>query len=248
MVDEGFLHLQPGQVWNSVGGQQKGGHAMLIVGYDDSRSAFKLLNSWGPGWGSAGYGWLGYGFFSQVVREGYVAKDAKNGPVPVDPNPVTPVVIEPSTDPRPAPPAPPPVQFQVTDVQHNQMSPFGPACMVRGNMSIPPGTTGSVQIVVQFYLAGPGGEKGAPVGSRHPGFATFQGAAATGTPAVPLTGAAIPNQPWFAAFPYGAFNLVAGFQQGLPHPLTHFLLAEPVLYINNFGVAKGPLIPMQVSL
>jgi hypothetical protein len=248
MVDEGFLHQQPNQVWNSVSGQQKGGHAMLIVGYDDSRSAFKLLNSWGTGWGSAGYGWLGYGFFSQVVREGYVAKDAKNGPAPVDPSPVAPPVIEPSTDPRPAPPAPPPVQFQVADVLHNQMSPFGPACMVRGNMGIPPGTTGSLQIVVQFYLAGPGGTKGSPVGSRLPAFATFQGAAAAGTPPLMLSGAPIPNQPWFAAFPYGAFNLPAGYQQGLPHPLTHFLLAEPVLYINNFGVVKGPLIPMQVSL
>ena len=54
-----------------------GGHAILIVGYDDSKrvpapstglfsrpatetGAFKVRNSWGTGWGAAGYLWEGY--------------------------------------------------------------------------------------------------------------------------------------------------------------------------------------------
>lgn len=32
-----------------------GGHAVMIVGYDDSRSLFKVRNSWGSDWGQAGY-------------------------------------------------------------------------------------------------------------------------------------------------------------------------------------------------
>lgn len=45
-----------------------GGHAVVAVGYDDQRSigaeqgALKIRNSWGPGWGEAGYGWLPYAY------------------------------------------------------------------------------------------------------------------------------------------------------------------------------------------
>lgn len=35
-----------------------GGHAMLIVGYDDDRSLFEVRNSWGNQWGDNGYGML----------------------------------------------------------------------------------------------------------------------------------------------------------------------------------------------
>lgn len=32
-----------------------GGHAMLIVGYDDTQKMFKIRNSWGPNWGIKGH-------------------------------------------------------------------------------------------------------------------------------------------------------------------------------------------------
>jgi hypothetical protein len=37
-----------------------GGHAMIITGYDDSRSAYRVLNSWGGDWGDNGYLWWDY--------------------------------------------------------------------------------------------------------------------------------------------------------------------------------------------
>jgi C1A family cysteine protease len=52
----------------------EGGHAVLIVGYDDRRpcrdgaghahgkGAFLIRNSWGQDWGDAGYGWLPYDY------------------------------------------------------------------------------------------------------------------------------------------------------------------------------------------
>jgi PKD repeat protein len=72
-----FLGLQgPGATYNSAAGENLGGHAMLAVGYDDNRSAFKVLNSYGVEWGDGGYCWIPYGFWPEVVREVYVVADS----------------------------------------------------------------------------------------------------------------------------------------------------------------------------
>jgi C1A family cysteine protease len=39
-----------------------GGHAICLVGYDDSKRLFTFRNSWGGGWGAAGYGYLPYAY------------------------------------------------------------------------------------------------------------------------------------------------------------------------------------------
>lgn len=39
----------------------EGGHIMLIVGYDDTKGCWIVKNSWGTGWGQAGFGLIGYG-------------------------------------------------------------------------------------------------------------------------------------------------------------------------------------------
>lgn len=39
-----------------------GGHCVCVVGYDDGRGAFLCRNSWGTGWGLAGYFWMPYGY------------------------------------------------------------------------------------------------------------------------------------------------------------------------------------------
>lgn len=53
----------PGQ-----GERVRGGHAIVAVGYDDKKKikketgALLIRNSWGPGWGDGGYGWLPYAY------------------------------------------------------------------------------------------------------------------------------------------------------------------------------------------
>lgn len=37
-----------------------GGHAVVIVGYDDSKGLFIVRNSWGPSWGDKGYFYMPY--------------------------------------------------------------------------------------------------------------------------------------------------------------------------------------------
>ena len=41
-----------------------GGHAMLAVGYDETRQQLIVRNSWGDAWGLGGYAYLPYAFFT----------------------------------------------------------------------------------------------------------------------------------------------------------------------------------------
>jgi C1A family cysteine protease len=41
-----------------------GGHAVTAVGYDDTRKAFRIKNSWGTDWKSGGYFWMPYAFIT----------------------------------------------------------------------------------------------------------------------------------------------------------------------------------------
>ena len=48
-----------------AGEQQIGGHAVMAVGYDDANQWFLVRNSWGTGWGMAGYFTLPYAYLTQ---------------------------------------------------------------------------------------------------------------------------------------------------------------------------------------
>ncbi|ALO66520.1 peptidase C1 [Arthrobacter alpinus] len=39
-----------------------GGHCVVAVGYDDASQSFTIRNSWGTGWGMAGYATMPYGY------------------------------------------------------------------------------------------------------------------------------------------------------------------------------------------
>lgn len=39
-----------------------GGHALVLVGYDDTDQCFLVRNSWGPGWGANGYGHIPFDY------------------------------------------------------------------------------------------------------------------------------------------------------------------------------------------
>jgi C1A family cysteine protease len=61
----------------------EGGHAVVAVGYDDAltianasggeatRGALLIRNSWGPGWGERGYGWLPYAYVERGLAEDF---------------------------------------------------------------------------------------------------------------------------------------------------------------------------------
>lgn len=55
---DGFYYNRSGEIPMPVEGKERywGGHAILIVGYKNNK--FKLLNSWGTGWGNSGFAWI----------------------------------------------------------------------------------------------------------------------------------------------------------------------------------------------
>jgi hypothetical protein len=67
-------------------GSSLGGHAVTIVGYDDTKKtadgtgAFKLINQWGTSWGNAGYFWMSYqAVMNTSLCQGYAYYTANKG-------------------------------------------------------------------------------------------------------------------------------------------------------------------------
>ncbi|MBK9335975.1 MAG: C1 family peptidase [Lewinellaceae bacterium] len=59
-------------VWQPGGEADKpmGGHALVVVGYNDSSGVFDLLNSWGPNWGDNGFFQVRYKDFAENAAQG----------------------------------------------------------------------------------------------------------------------------------------------------------------------------------
>ena len=253
LVDKGFYDggfAAGGQdfYWRSQIGKTLGGHAMLVVGYDDGRNAFKVLNSWGQQWGRSGYCWITYDYFPRVVREAYVMKDAVNsGPNPnPQQNPSNPQPSNPYPAPNPNPTQELQTQFFINNVQHNIPSQTGNLMRFDGSLAIPANLGRSMQVVIRFYYNNGQGGKGQPVYAAYPNFAMPDGTVACGAPRTNINGAV--QTTWYATLPYTAFNVQRGsWQFGQYRPFTTYLIAEPTLYIDNFAVKTGGLIPFFVA-
>jgi hypothetical protein len=63
-------------------GERSGKHAMAVVGYDDRRQAFRIMNSWGTTWGDGGFGWISYDAFKREAREVWAVRPEAAPPRP----------------------------------------------------------------------------------------------------------------------------------------------------------------------
>jgi hypothetical protein len=71
--ENNFNNAGPGYIWRSKDASNGfGAHAITICGYDDSKRAYKAINSWGTAWGDAGYIWIDYDFLPTVASKVYV--------------------------------------------------------------------------------------------------------------------------------------------------------------------------------
>ncbi len=104
-VNARFQKLRGDAVYDDVN-TDGGGHAMVVVGYDDRRGAFKLFNSWSEKWGDHGFGWVDYDSFRVRTHGAFVMQLPGSAPPP-GPAPTPAPAPKPAPAPTPGPtPAP----------------------------------------------------------------------------------------------------------------------------------------------
>jgi len=69
MVYEDFMHYKTG-IYSYTTGKRLGGHAVLLVGYNDAEKYFIVKNSWDTGWGENGYFRIAYSEMDNSVNFG----------------------------------------------------------------------------------------------------------------------------------------------------------------------------------
>lgn len=69
-----FMMLQNALYWWPDLGDTTpaGGHAIVVIGYDEKRQAFQLMNSWGKEWGRSGFIWVKYEVFAKYAKYGCI--------------------------------------------------------------------------------------------------------------------------------------------------------------------------------
>jgi hypothetical protein len=58
---DSYFQAYTGGVFSNTDNWDSINHAILLVGWDDSKGAWLLKNSWGPSWGVDGFMWIKYG-------------------------------------------------------------------------------------------------------------------------------------------------------------------------------------------
>jgi C1A family cysteine protease len=62
-------------IYDNASGTLEGYHAICFVGYDDSKRAFKFINSWGTGYGQGGYGYMSYDLVTRFQINSFLMTD-----------------------------------------------------------------------------------------------------------------------------------------------------------------------------
>ena len=112
------FHKADSSDWYASGTLTEGGHAMLIIGYDDNHQnpngiedgAFLIQNSWGTDWGWCGYLWVNYNDLAEYMYQAYEMSPSIYQVIQYyEPEPIP--EPEPQPEPKPQPkPQPKPVK------------------------------------------------------------------------------------------------------------------------------------------
>jgi hypothetical protein len=212
------------------------GHAILLVGYNDTTQTFRFINSFGTEWGSGGYGYISYRIFDQVINEAFIINRNTTAPS-------SEILLKESKY-LDAADSVGGLNFTVDRVQHFQFPPgyrpspeelFSKMMVFHGRVSIPKGLGKKLQVLIYFYH-NQNGVKGAMVGSLNPQTRTLQGQAATGTPELQMPPDAGFSSTYFAQIRY--IDLI--IPKGYPYTIYQTdLIAEPVLLVDGFPVKIG---------
>jgi C1A family cysteine protease len=71
IIFDSFVQYKGGAPVRIQSGNQLGGHAMVVTGYDTTERTIELLNSWGERWGDAGYCKMSIDCFKRFFMEAW---------------------------------------------------------------------------------------------------------------------------------------------------------------------------------
>src|SRR5665648_647265 len=82
-VDDFFYTATTTSIWKQFSSGSRGYHCTLLYGWDDSKNAFAMLNSWGKNWGNNGTIWVDYNFvqtgssliYGKIFTEAYIIQN-----------------------------------------------------------------------------------------------------------------------------------------------------------------------------
>lgn len=82
-IKNNFYKLEDAAFWHPDLGDTTyaGGHAMVVVGYDDNLASFRVFNSWGSKWGKNGMIWIKYTEFAKYCKYAYIIYVGQNKPI-----------------------------------------------------------------------------------------------------------------------------------------------------------------------
>lgn len=237
-------------IWTQKATFNGSGHAMTVVGYDDTKAAFKVLNSWGDDWGTEGYCWISYGLFPMVVSEAYIIKDHENNQ-----STIPHVVLDTDTKHDQDGNSDFDIPFAITNCAFLPASWQIPVSSMRidGIFQVPAQSGKSYEVVVRFYhdntpFAGSGHhEKGTPVKSENPWFSMPDGSLAVSTGESPINNNFTMgfNVPWWCGITLDQFATSA--EKTNMFIERHYYIAEAVLYVDNYPVKTSMQIPFFVD-
>lgn len=242
IIDHNFIDLKAGQIWNTKGAslpKGKEGHAMLIVGFDDTKKAIKVINSWGRTWADQGFGWIDYAMFDSNQYALFVTKDAINSD---DYDYDKPYVYQPEIKPTPVDPWHY-HQYYVNELGNDYLKQLSTiytepvqqnvngGMVVRCGVNVPPLAGYQVQVALYFYYSG----TNMPVPYMNYYYATYaqQLSTASNTLVIGYQGL---NQPCNFFVPYTVFPMGRG---------SYYFI--PVLYIDNIGIKQGQPVLINVE-
>ena len=209
------------------------------------------MNSWGAQWADNGFCWVDYDHFRKVVNEGYVAKDARNGPPPAE---STPPRTQRRPSRRPSSRRAPAASLAIIAVSHNATFPNQPNVFYMrfdGIAWLIPAGLGRIdQIAVYFYYrqrernAGPDDPQQRRPVRRRQRVRRLRHAGLPHPRRRPAQHLDRLDSLWRPGRPGGTMVVTA--QGNVYQAGETRLLAQAVLFIDNFGVVRSPFIPFLV--
>ena len=88
LLGDNFMYYSGDNVIGKPTGNIYGYHAIIVCGYDDTKQALRIANSWGTkGWGDNGFGWVSYDVLNSLLHwpEAWVLDVVKKKEEPLKP-------------------------------------------------------------------------------------------------------------------------------------------------------------------